>query len=753
MFNTVKSKILTIVLSMLIVLSIVLTAFAYFYLKNSKSLIIKSYSYSIGLFVQKVNQNVIKFEDHARDLALTGEMQYQAHNNRNVFRNIMKEVFENYPDSLGGGIWFIPNLEKKYNCIYVFRNKAKEIVVDEQYETPEYDYPNQKWYKEITSKLTEQDNVAWSSPYFEREGGNTYMVTVGSGIYYNNKLVGISTVDWKLSAIVKEIEKLRPTQNSFALFADEKNDYVIATTDPNLVNVEMAGKSLKDVPWYNNNLRKITYITYNNKKYIPYVKTLDNGMILIVCVPKTELFSYIFSQVMVLFFILILISIIISSLLYIALNQNITRPIKLLQNVADKIAAGNLNMTIRINKPEEFAQLASTLDKMTKDILSITKQREKVETELSIAKQIQLSSLPNVFPPYPERSDFDIYASTNPALNVGGDFYDFYFLDENRLLFLVADVSGKGVPAALFMMVAKTIMKGAFQNEEDVNFAIKTINNGVCQNNKYNYFVTMLAGIMDLKKEKLILINCGHNPPLIKRKNGDFEYVNIDSNLVLGAMKDVDFDLKEIDFNSGDEIYIYTDGVTEAQNEAEELYGEKRLKEMLNSNKNKPLKEICDSIEEDIKEYSNGIEQSDDITMLNFKFFGNENTYKDTASKQNYNKFLNWLDNVIKKENINDDIRQKLELTFEEIYTNIFSYAYSFSQGDVEISLNKNNDDITLRFVDWGTPYNPLEKPDPDINLAPEDRPIGGLGIYIAKQLAKSIEYKYENSNILTLKF
>ena len=759
MFNTIKSKILLIVFTMLVTLSIVLSVFSYIYLKNSKSLIIQSCSYSIGQIVQNINKEITKIENNSKDLALIGEIYYTSAKNKSSIEHNVKRVFENYPMFLGGGIWYKPNSIdplKKFYCVYAFRDKKSNIYIDERYETPEYNYPEQSWYKEIVSHLEgDDDNVAWSLPYFENEGGHTFMVTAGSGMYVDGKLVGISTVDWELGSIAKSIRDIKPTKNSFALFADIENDYIIASTDPFLNNVELTGKSLKNIPWFTTKeyLKKITYITYHNQKYIPYVKTLDNGMVVIVCVPKSEIFYLIVVQVITLFAILILISLIISACLYISLNNNINRPIKILVDVANKISQGNLNLTIRLTKPEEFARLATTLDKMCKDIKSITKQREKIEAELNLAKEIQASSLPNIFPPYPERYDFDIFASMDPALNVGGDFYDFYMLNENKVLFLVADVSGKGVPAALFMMIVKTIVSGIMQYVDDLPYAIKSINERICANNKRNFFVTMLIGVMDLKNNKLSLINCGHNPPLIRHKEGDFEYIQLESNIVLGAIKDFNFVIKEIDFNAGDEIFLYTDGVTEAMDKDDNLYSEKRLLETLNKNKTISLKHKCENVKKDIEQYSQDVAQSDDITMLVFKYYGKYDTYKNVASKENYNIFLSWLSDRLDLLNVSSAVRQNIELSFEEIYTNIFSYAYPPFEGEVEISIKREGDDIVLRFKDWGVPYNPLEKQDPDINLPPEQRPVGGLGIFMVKQLSKSVEYIYENANILTVRF
>ena len=751
MFNTIKSKILLIVFSMLITLTIVLSAFTYVYLKNTKTLVIKTCSIAIGEFVQSINKDILKIEDNTRDLALAGEM-YIDYKKKSGLELITKKVFENYPESLGGGIWFLPyhiDKSKRLNCVYAYRSKNNEILIDDSFEKEDYNYPGQKWYKEIINKLSKEKNIAWSMPYFEKEGSNTYMVTAGAGIYKNDELIGISTVDWDINDIVKEVYNIRPTEHSFALFADEKNDFIIASTDPYIHNPGFSGKSLKTLSWYNDSLRKITYFTYKNKKFVPYVKTLDNGMILIVNVPKDELFYFIVMQVSALFVLLMIISIIISILLYMGLQNNITRPINILMDIAREIGKGKLNTEIKLEKPEEFAHLASTFNKMTHDIEKITKQREKMESELLIAKEIQSSALPDKFPAYPERYDFDIYACMDAARDVGGDFYDFYFIDEDKLLFLIADVSGKGVPAALFMMTVKTLVNTISKEGLSPKELIKEINNTICSNNKRGLFVTMFIGIMDFKQSKLTCINCGHNPPLIKQI-GNYDYLHLESNVVLGAIKDMDFEIKEIPISPNDSIFIYTDGITEAMDKNSQLYGELRLKNILNSSKNLSSYDICKNIKDDVALYSGGIEQSDDITMLVFKYFGNVDSYKNIASKENYKYFKMWLEDKIK--DISSDIKYKIELCFEEIYTNIFSYAYPEGYGEVEVKINKG-EDIELEFIDRGIKYNPLDKPDPDIEQSLDERQIGGLGIYMVKKNAKSVEYKYENANILTLKF
>ena len=759
MFRTIRSKIIIIALLMLFTLSTLFCMFTFIYLKSSKNLILDSYFHSIAVFANDINSEIIKIEDNARDLALQGEMFYKIDKNKKIATATIIRLFENYENSLGGGIWFKPysiSPKKQLYCIYVYRNKQNKVVPDNEFESIKYNYPRKSWYTDIFPKLKDDNDVVWSLPYYEKEGSNSLMVTAGYGIFYKNKLVGLSTVDWALDSIIESVSKIKPTKNTFSLFADQENDCIIATNDPNLENNSLLGKSLKTIPWYKEDLKKITFFKYKNKKYIPFVKTLDNGMLLIVCIPKNELFAILYKHVLLLFLGLISIGFIISALLYSVLKKYINKPIDKLIQIANLIGNGNLDTKIKIEKPEEFAKLASTFNKMTEDIKNITKEKERINSELALAKAIQESTLPNVFPPFPDNTEFDIYAGMEPAKEVGGDFYDFYFIDKTHLMFLIADVSGKGVPAALFMMTAKTIINNVAQLGYSPQEMIKIINQKICANNKKDFFVTVLVGIVDTESGHLIFINCGHNPPLIKKADNSAEYIKLDSNIVMGIFDEFDFTTNELNLNSGDTIIMYTDGITEAMNADENLYGEERLLNIVTEINNFDLKTLHSELKKSVKEFTQNVPQSDDMTMLTLKYNGksaNKEVYKNKAQKETYEDYLAWFQNVCKKLNISPNLQYKLDLISEELYTNISSYAYPDNDGTLEITFKKDGDSVTMQFIDNGIQFNPLEKPDPNTTDFPPDRAVGGFGIFIVKNYAEKIEYEYkDNKNILTVK-
>ena len=775
MFNTVKSKILITAIIMLTILMSAFGCYTVYSRMKTKQLMVQNYGFSINEFTEKINDGVIYANNNLNGLALIGSLYYRTDRSDELTNRVITRIFENYPKNLGGGIWFLPykiDKSKKYVCFYAYRDKNNKIVIDENFSSAEYDYPNQEWYKQIISKVTPEHNIVWTKPYYENLGSYSTMLTAGTGIYVDGELVGIATIDWKIDPVIENVSKMKPIEktfsmyqkgneikNSFALFGNEEYDYIIATSDPYLDSEKLIGHSLKEIPWYTSfdKLYETTYFTYHGQKYVPFARKISNGTILIICIPKIEMFKYVDEFYKNMIIVMLMLGLIIPALLYLSMNRYIMKPIDKLTEIAHKIGKGE-DVQIKLEKPKEFAQLASTFDKMTTDIKEITKDKAKIISELSIAKSIQESSLPNIFPPFPDVKEFDIFASMDAAKEVGGDFYDFFFIDETKFMFLIADVSGKGIPAALFMMTAKTLISNLAQSYNSPEELVKNINKKICKNNKQGFFITMLAGIVNIQTGELNLINCGHNLPLIKRAKENYEYLQLNSNIALGIFEDADFEIYKTVMNPGDIIYTYTDGVTEATDTNNEMYGETRLNDCLNTITELNPAIISQKLKTSLKEYTNSAPQSDDITMLIFKYNGNSDnntrTFKEKAVKENYSTFYNWLHATCKEWNIDENLINKLDMCAEEIYANITFYAYPQVTGTIEAELKKSDNNIIFEFKDEGIEYNPLEKPDPDITLPPEERQLGGLGIFMVKEMTDEIQYKRENNkNILTLVF
>ncbi len=247
--------------------------------------------------------------------------------------------------------------------------------------------------------------------------------------------------------------------------------------------------------------------------------------------------------------------------------------------------------------------------------------RTQAAKELEMAKEIQFAALPNVFPPFPDEKRFDIWASMETAKEVGGDFYDFYFTGQDRVMFLVADVSGKGVPAAMFMMRAKTLLKSVAQTGKPLAQVFDEANDAICEGNSSNTFVTVWAGEINTRTGHVTYVNAGHNPPILRRGGGKAEYLKSRPSLVLGAMPGVHYRTGELQLEPGDSIYLYTDGVTEQPNASRELYGEDRLlKAIAGSSDQRDA--AFDAVLSDVRRHADGTEQADDCTQLLIRYFG-----------------------------------------------------------------------------------------------------------------------------------
>ena len=361
--------------------------------------------------------------------------------------------------------------------------------------------------------------------------------------------------------------------------------------------------------------------------------------------------------------------------------------------------------------------------------------------------------LPSIFPPFPEHKEIDIYASMSPAKEVGGDFYDMFLIDNNHLAICMADVSGKGVPASLFMMISKILIKNVSNIDKETDIALTRVNNMLCDGNKTGLFVTAWFGILNLTNGHLEFANAGHNPPLLySAKTGRFEYLRTKPNMVLAGMENVNYRKNEIQIEPGDRIFLYSDGVTETTNIKNKLYGEDRLQELLNSSLDLSVEETIKEVKRDIDNFVGNAEQFDDITMLELLYKG-KNVKEDNiiqkkfkADTKELSTIQEFVEKELKKYNCNGKTIHQINLVIEEVFINIANYAYKEKDGYCTLTIQPENGKVIFTFEDDGVSFNPLEKQDPDINLSADKRDIGGLGIFLTKKMMDEVKYKYENN-------
>lgn len=298
-------------------------------------------------------------------------------------------------------------------------------------------------------------------------------------------------------------------------------------------------------------------------------------------------------------------------------NDNEENKVEFLETVKQTIPENMPNIIIYIIASLICIQVTKHGKRMIEKQKKLSEDKARTESELNIASQIQKNILPSKFPAFPERTEFDIYASMTPAKEVGGDFYDMFLIDENHLAILIADVSGKGVPASLIMMTAKSLIKNTALNGNSVENVFNIVNRFLCDGNTSNHFITTWFGILDLKTGVIEYTNAGHNPPVIYSKKEDkYSYLKSNPNLILGIMDDTKYEKNKVTLAIGDKIFLYTDGVTEATSDKDELYGEKRLLDYLNNHKEESVTDTIKGVKQDIDSFIGTAEQFDDITML-----------------------------------------------------------------------------------------------------------------------------------------
>ena len=496
--------------------------------------------------------------------------------------------------------------------------------------------------------------------------------------------------------------------------------------------------------------------TADSMRYM-YVFKFVEGYCIIAAMPEAEamfmrdasLYTSIFMQVLIFAALFVFI--------YILIKRVIINNLKKINDTLGRITEGDLNVTVDVRSNEEFSSLSDDINSTVTTLKRyIADAAARIDKELEYAKQIQLSALPTNFP---QNEDYSIYAQMIAAKEVGGDFYDFYKLSDTTVAFLAADVSGKGIPAAMFMMTAKTIIKALAESGMAVCDIFTKANEKLCENNEADMFVTAWMGILDLTTGIVQFANAGHNPPLLKRADGTFEYLKSRPGFVLAGMEGVRYRAGEITLNPGDRLFLYTDGVTEATNLENQLYGEDQLLAFMNQNASMKATQLLPALKANIDEFVGDAPQFDDITMLMLDYKtkeGGEHMTKKTfpAKTEALSDVLGFVDQMLDRFGCPMKIQMAVCVAMEEVFVNVAHYAYPEGQGDVTLSVGFDQDSrtATFRMTDGGIPFDPLQKPDPDITLSVEEREIGGLGIFITKKTMDSISYAYENGeNVLTM--
>ena len=379
--------------------------------------------------------------------------------------------------------------------------------------------------------------------------------------------------------------------------------------------------------------------------------------------------------------------------------------------------------------------------------------------ELDIARSIQQSILPRRFPAFPERRDFDLFATMIPAREVGGDFYDFFLIDDERLGFVIGDVSGKGVPAAIFMAVSRTLLKSTALEGRTPDACLQTVNTLLCLDNRAEMFVTVFYGILHTRSGEVAYCNGGHNPPYVLRRNGDVEPLPGTGDMVLGAFDEVHYHTKHTTLLPGESLFLYTDGVTEAMDADDTQFSDTRLLAVLRDAHNADPAAVIHRVVEVVNQHADTVAQSDDITVLCVKRAA-ERCGPPTATAITVANRLSELERVsghVETFGGGHGVPAKtlfeIRLALDEVLTNVIEYGYVDTHDhDIEVRLAITDNVVAIEVEDDARPFNPLALPPPDVTQAVEERPIGGLGVHLVRQVMSGLAYRRERGkNILIM--
>ena len=678
--------------------------------------------------------------------------------------NITEEIRNEYDNNNSVSL---DNLAKKYNVTEINVVDSNGLVIDSTLDEliGNFDMNSTEQSKEfmvLTDKETE--HVQLYSP----QGFDGITMRKYAGISLDNGgfiQVGYDADQFHdmLDDFVVDVTKNRHVGSTGFVAVCDENFNLVTHTEMNGKHISTIGivpdeamlEGKTSTELYKTNV--INEATNFSEEYI-YCFTSVEGYCIIAAMPFAEAMLMRDASLYTSIFMLILIFAALFIFIYFLIKKVIINNLQKINGTLSEITGGNLNVKVDVRSNAEFSSLSDDINSTVSTLKKyIAEAAARIDKELEYAKQIQLSALPCVFP---DTDEYSVYAQMIAAKEVGGDFYDFYSLDESTVFFLAADVSGKGIPAAMFMMTAKTIIKDLAERGLSVNEIFTLANEKLCENNESGMFVTAWMGKFDLTTGKLSYANAGHNPPIVVHGNGECEYLKSRPGFVLAGMDGIKYRENEITLKKGDRIFLYTDGVTEATDINETLYGENRLLAYMDNNKTLNAQALLSGLKEDIDRFAGDAPQFDDITMLIFDYKEKEGApLKEKifpAAKNALPEVMAFTEECLESFECPMKSSMTICVAVEEIFVNIASYAYGAGNGNGNASLafgfEENERIMTLVIKDNGTPFNPLERDEPDISLSADDREIGGLGIFITKKTMDTISYSYENGeNVLTM--
>jgi phosphoserine phosphatase RsbU/P len=622
---------------------IFVTSFGYNYVASRKVLEHEAEEkarYLLAATVNRIEANLRPIQKVPEGIARWLE---QGDRERRRLTGLLGDSVSGNPEIFGAAVAFEPwafSRAAKGFAPYYFQRLGLLLFADLAVSTP--DYFTADWYQ-IARELGKPE---WSEPYFDEGGGGILMATYSVPFYQvvdgRRTVQGVATADVSLEWLAQLVGSIRVLDSGYAFLVSRTGTLVTHPQRELIMNASLFGLAeLQRDPDLRavgrrmirgeSGLASLRPAVLGKESWLAYAPVPSTGWSLALVLPKRELYAQArhLSQIIAL---LAVSGLAVLSLAVAWMARSLTRPLRTMVAATQQLAAGDLDTAVPIAaSADEVGQLSAAFESMRvalkahiRRLTETTAVKERIESELQIAHDIQMNILPKTFPPFPDRKEFEIDAVIQPAREVGGDFYDFFFTAPDRFCFLIADVSGKGVPASLFMAVTRTLLKTVAREEGTPDRILRRVNDEVSSDNPSNMFVSVFCGILETDTGRVTYANAGHNPPLLLRREGPPVFLEGARGVVLGAMEGTGFQCAQLTLDPGDLLLLYTDGVTEAENARGEFYQAERLQETIAGGRGRGPREVLRDVLEGVKEFAGDAPQSDDITLLLIRYTGSD---------------------------------------------------------------------------------------------------------------------------------
>ena len=704
-----------------------------------------------------------------------GEIGFFLHTPHEEMYRITRMLLETNPAIVGSAIAFEPNYfaeQGRWFSPYSYRDG--DSIRSKQLGTDSYEYHDMEWY----TMPKQLNHDYWSNPYRDVGGGEMPMTTYSHPLYDENGVFyGVVTADVSLDWLSVMMDSLNYYDNAYSFIIGHNGTFITYPDEKVVLNetvftlarengdsqLETIGRAMLDGQ---SDMQSVNTRNFG-KSFIFYQPVKRNGWSMAIVCSSKEFFKAANRMGWLIVAIMLFMLLLLTFLLRHAVRR-LTRPLELFTRAVDEVAQGNLQAELpEVHSKDEmmhlhnsFSTMQQSLAKQMEELKTVNEQKGRIEGELHIASAIQMGMLPKTFPTYPDRDDVQLFGSLVPAKEVGGDLFDFFIRDE-KLFFCIGDVSGKGVPASLVMAVTRSLFRSVSAHESMPNRIVASMNESMAEMNESNMFVTLFVGVLDLPTGRMRYCNAGHDAPLLI---GDgVGVLPVEANIPIAIMSGWKFLTQEAHILTGTTIFLFTDGLTEAENVDHAQFRINRVEEVakqaLASQEQAP-KLIIRRMSDAVHLFVGSAEQSDDLTMLAIQYIKQHRDEKlqriivlpnDT---QEVPRLAAFVDEVCEAVDFNATVTMQMNLAIEEAVVNVMNYAYPpGTRGDITIEAQANDVRLKFTIIDNGTPCDPTLTADVDTTLSAEERPIGGLGIHLVRQMMDSINYeRVDGRNVLTLR-